>query len=201
MIDISIIFKGADIVKRISEYLNLIDSVSSRISKLEKMHQKSARESFANASRTNDSKLQRHYILRAIDKYNDALGIEDDDEARFGIYVGLASCHSILSDVNNRNIAISKALECYKNIRSKSLEEPLDLIGMQSNDDEDVKNILNVVWGVTTLGIGNLANEGIKKISANKIKKYKEKEEEMRFIAKQLSSYVTEELTKTDNYS
>ena len=119
MIDISIIFKGTDVLKRIAEYLNLLDSVSSRISRLEKMHQNSARESFENASRTNDYKLQRHYIIRAIDKYNDALGIEEDDEALFGIFIGLASCHSILGDTNNRNAAISKALKCYENIRSK----------------------------------------------------------------------------------
>ena len=36
MIDISIIFKGTDVLKRIAEYLNMLDSVSSRISRLEK---------------------------------------------------------------------------------------------------------------------------------------------------------------------
>ena len=190
MIDISIIFKGTDVLKRIAEYLNLLDSVSSRISRLEKMHQNSARESFENASRTNDYKLQRHYIIRAIDKYNDALGIEEDDEALFGIFIGLASCHSILGDTNNRNAAISKALKCYENIRSKSLEEPLDLIGMQADDDEDLKKIMHVIWGVASLGIGNHANEGIKQMSANKIKKYKEKEADMRSIAEQLSLYI-----------
>ena len=49
---------------------------------------------------------------------------------------------------------------------------------------------MHVIWGVASLGIGNLANEGIKQMSANKIKKYKEKEADMRPIAEQLSLYI-----------
>ena len=61
---------------------------------------------------------------------------------------------------------------------------------MQADDDEDLKKIMHVIWGVASLGIGNLANEGIKQMSANKIKKYKEKEADMRSIAEQLSLYI-----------
>lgn len=169
MASLSIIFSGANLTMRISEYLQLTDSMSSRISRLERMHQRHAQSAFQNALRTNDDNLRCHYILEAINKYSDAEHVETDDQALFGVYVGLACCHGFLNDNANRNVAIQNVLKCYDRVKSDANDEPEGFIEMQSNGDEGTEMILKVAWGIYTLGTANLLNSGIKKVQQLKI--------------------------------
>ena len=185
---ISIIFSGANMAIRISEYLNLTDSLSCRISRLEQMHQKSAREALRHALSTNDDTLRKKYIIRAVEKYFDAVSIETDDQALFGAYEGLACCHSLLNDVNNRNAAIENALCCYNRISSEANDEAEGFIAMQADGDEVLHTMLKGIWGICTLGVANVVDAGVKKIQEARINNYKEKEKEMRGIANQIKS-------------
>lgn len=190
MASLSIIFSSVNLTMRISEYLKLTESMSSRISRLEKMHQIAAKRAFEDALRTNDESLRRTYILRAVDKYRDAASVEYDNMSLFGIYVGLACCHGMLNDLSNRNAAIKDALRCYEHIRGEANGEPEGFIEMQSDGDEVLGVMLKGIWGICTLGVANLVNSGIKKIQTVQINSFKEKEKEMRDIASQLRSYI-----------
>ena len=171
---------------RISEYLSITESMSSRIQRLEKMHQKSARSALEDALRTTDNDLRRRYILRAIDKYRDAEGVEHDDESLFGVYFGLACCHGMLNDNLNKDAAIRKALKCYERVKFSADDDAEGLIALQAEGDEDTEKVLKVIWGVATLGIANVIDSGIKKAQELRIENQQRKEKEMRDIAKQL---------------
>lgn len=190
MANLSIVFSGANLAMRISEYLSLTDSMSYRISRLEQMHQKSAKAAFEDALRTNDDALKRHYILRAIDKYRDAAGVEKDDQALFGVYVGLACCHGMLNDIPNRNAAIKKALNYYDSVLFDANDEPTGVIDLAADYDEDAAKIIRIVCGIGSLGLCNLIDYGSKKVNQLKIENMQEKEKEMRNIAEQLRSYI-----------
>lgn len=187
---LSLIFSGANLTMRISEYLKLTTSMSYRIARLEKMHQKAAKESLESAYRTADENLQRHYILRAIDKYHDAIGVEEDNVALFGIYVGLACCQGLLNDISNRNSAIHNALKCYEAIKAKANKEPESFFEIQADYDEGTTKILKFLYGVSTLGVANLLDKGSQKVQQEIIQKNKERKREMRNIAETLQNYI-----------
>ena len=130
MSGLSIIFSGANLTMRISEYFKLTDSISSRISRLEKMYQKSARMAFDAALRTSDDYLRRHYLLEALTKYRDAAKVEEDDYALFCIFLGIACCHGFLNDDANRNVSIDEALKYYNRIKCDASGEPEGFIEM-----------------------------------------------------------------------
>lgn len=187
---LSIIFSGANLTMRISEYLKLTDSMSSRISRLEKMYQKSARMAFDAALRTSDDYLRRHHLLEALTKYRDAASVEIDDHSLFCIYFGIACCHGFLNDNANRNVAITKALDYYNRIKCDANKEPEGFIEMQSGGDEGAEVILQAAYAVATLCTANLINSGVKKVQSMKINRKKEEEKNIRDVASQLRSYI-----------
>ena len=127
------------------------------------MHQKSAKEALRHALSTNDDTLRKKYIIRAVEKYFDAVSIETDDQALFGAYIGLACCHSLLNDINNRNAAIENALCCYNRILSEANYEAEGFIAIQANGDEELHTMLKGIWGICTLGVANVIDTGVKK--------------------------------------
>lgn len=164
--------------------------MSSRIQRLERMHQKSARSALEDALRASDNDLRRRYILRAIDKFRDAEGVEYDDESLFGVYFGLACCHGMLNDYSNRNAAIKKALNCYERVKYAADDEAEGLIAIQADGDENNEKVLKLIWGVTTLGIANVIDSGVKKAQELKIESLQRKEKEMRDLARQLEQFI-----------
>lgn len=180
----AIIFSGASFAMRASEYLRLTGSMSSRISKLEKMHQKAAKAALEDAIRTSDEGLRRQYIIRAVDKYRDAIGAEEDDVlGLFGAYVGLATCHGLLNDIPNRNAAIRKALECYNEVKEEADAEPQGVAELYGYGKEETETIRAAI-SFSRLGT---IDRGMRFANSIIIKNARKKEEKMRGIAEQLS--------------
>ena len=151
------------------------------------MHQKAAKAAVEDALRTSDDGLRRQYIIRAVDKYRDAIGAEEDDVlGLFGAYVGLATCHGLLNDIPNRDAAIRKALDCYKEVKEEADAEPQGVAELYGYGKEETETIRNSIR-FSPLGKVDL---GMRLGHTLIIKNAKKKEEQMRVIAEQLKDVV-----------
>ena len=90
---------GLAVGTRIAEYFGLIETVSTQVDKLVHQALRSALDNLKYAQ-TAEGNNRIHYIKRAMDKFNDAMAVEEN-ESKVMVLCGLSICQYFLCDDNN----------------------------------------------------------------------------------------------------
>lgn len=103
-IEISLIFRTAvPLTKGILEYMDIIESLDSKIDKQSKSELAAGIRALKQAS---NSETESESLLReARSRFNKAISLEKEDRL-FKAYLGLAVCHFFLMDFNNASSAL-----------------------------------------------------------------------------------------------
>lgn len=144
-------------IPKIAEYLQLIESAKAKLNRLSDMHLNAANYSLKSALRTHDNKEYEEYLLRAKDKFVDAIAVEDKYANKFSAHFGLAFCNYLLKDKENMEYNIKQAYENYKalwySIPDKDSLMDMYIDGMNGIDSKEMERFARGLVALCSFGL------------------------------------------------
>lgn len=139
-------------IPRIAEYLQLVESAKAKLNRLSDMHLNAANYSLKSALRTQNPKEYNEYLLRAKDKFIDAIAVEEKYVNKFSAHFGLAFCNYLLKDQENMEYNLKQAYDNYRALWW-SIPDKDSLMDMMIDDMNgiDTKEMELFAKGVVTL--------------------------------------------------
>ena len=119
----STIFGTLNTIVKIGEYLDIVDSVNSKLDRLVGMHLEAANYALKSAVRTTNKSEYIKYIERARNKFIDAISVERNDVNLIQAYFGLAFCNHLVNDNANMIENLKKAKSRYDWLRANLPDE------------------------------------------------------------------------------
>ena len=123
----AVIFGSINLTKSIAEYLGLIESTNSLLSKLVHQAFKAAQSNLENAYYSSGA-TRMDYLRQARNEFNQAVAVEDN-EAKIYALLGLALCQHFLGDPNNAKRTMAKIRIVELSRAEKFKYGALDFIG------------------------------------------------------------------------
>lgn len=139
-------------IPRIAEYLQLVESAKAKLNRLSDMHLNAANYSLKSALRTQNTREYNEYLLRAKDKFIDAIAVENKFANKFSAHFGLAFCNYLLNDQENMEFNLKQAYDNYKALWD-SIPDKDSLMDMMIDDMDGIetKGVEYFARGLVTL--------------------------------------------------